>query len=98
MLKRIATAVVLIPIVLVLILRAPVSVLAVVAAIVALLTILEFLKLTESYGVQPLRMPTYIFTGFFFLALVIIASGRNHCSPPVFVAWDLPLRLRRFWR
>ena len=52
MLKRIATAVVLIPIVLVLILRAPVSVLAVVAGVVALLTIHEFLKLTESYGVQ----------------------------------------------
>jgi len=75
LLKRIATAVVLIPIVLALILRAPVPVLAVVAAIVALLTIHEFLKLTESYGVQPLRLPTYIFTGLFFLALVISANG-----------------------
>ena len=54
LLKRIATAVVLIPIVLALILRAPVSVLAVVAGVVALLTIHEFLKLTESYGVQPM--------------------------------------------
>ena len=71
MLKRIATAVVLIPIVLVLVLRAPVPVLAVVAAVVALLTIHEFLKLTESYGVQPMRLPTYIFTGFFFLLLAI---------------------------
>ena len=77
MLKRIATAVVLIPIVLALILRAPVPVVAVVAAIVALLTIYEFLKLTESYGVQPLRLPTYIFTGLFFLALVISASGET---------------------
>ena len=56
LLKRIATAVVLIPIVLVLVLRAPVPVLAVVAAVVALLTIHEFLKLTESYGVQPMRL------------------------------------------
>jgi phosphatidate cytidylyltransferase len=71
LLKRIATAVVLIPIVLVLVLRAPVPVLAVVAAVVALLTIHEFLKLTESYGVQPMRLPTYIFTGFFFLLLAI---------------------------
>ena len=77
MLKRIATAVVLIPIVLALILRAPVPVLAVVAALVALLTISEFLKLTESYGVQPLRLPTYIFTGLFFLALAISASGET---------------------
>jgi len=69
LLKRIATAVVLIPIVLVLILRAPVPVLAAVAGIVALLTIHEFLKLTESYGVQPLRLPTYLFTGLFFVTL-----------------------------
>ena len=75
MLKRIATAVVLIPIVLALILRAPVPVLAVVAGVVALITIHEFLKLTESYGVQPLRWPTYLFTALFFLALAISARG-----------------------
>jgi phosphatidate cytidylyltransferase len=69
LLKRIATAVVLIPIVLALILRAPVPVLAVVAAVVALLTIREFLLLTESYGVQPMRLPTYVFTAVFFLLL-----------------------------
>ncbi len=71
MLKRIATALVLIPIVLTLILRAPVAVLAVVAGIVALITIHEFLKLTESYAVKPLRLPTYIFVGIFFLLLAL---------------------------
>jgi phosphatidate cytidylyltransferase len=71
LLKRIATAVVLIPIVLALILRAPVWVLAIVAAIVALLTIHEFLKLTESYGVQPMGWPTYLFTGILFSALAV---------------------------
>ena len=69
MLKRIATAVVLIPIVVLLVLRAPVPLLAVVAAVVALLTIHEFLKLTESYNVRPVRLPTYIFVGLFFLLL-----------------------------
>ena len=44
MLKRIATAVVLIPIVMLLVLRAPVPVLAVFAAAVALVTVQEFLK------------------------------------------------------
>lgn len=77
MLKRIATAVVLIPIVLALILRAPVAVLAIVAAIVALLTVHEFLKLTESYGVQPLRWPSYLFSGLFFLSLAIGATGET---------------------
>jgi len=77
LLKRIATAVVLIPIVLVLILRAPVPVLAVVAAIVALLTIHEFLKLTESYGVQTMRLPVYIFSGLFFVLLAFNAGSEK---------------------
>jgi len=77
LLKRIATAIVLIPIVLVLILRAPVPVLAVFAGVVALLTIHEFLKLTESYGVQPLMWPTYLFTGLLFAILAITASGET---------------------
>jgi phosphatidate cytidylyltransferase len=86
LLKRIATAVVLIPIVLVLILRAPVSVLAVVAGIVALLTIHEFLKLTESYGVQPLRILTYIFAIIFFLLLAInFGNEKPLLSTAVFV-------------
>lgn len=80
MLKRIATAVVLIPIVLALILRAPVPALAVVAAGVALLTVHEFLKLTESYGVQPLRLPTYVFVALFFLLLAVSAGAD---TPPL---------------
>jgi phosphatidate cytidylyltransferase len=77
LLKRIATAVVLIPIVLVLILRAPVWVLAIVAAIVALLTIHEFLKLTESYGVRPMAWPTHVFAALFFLMLALTAQGET---------------------
>jgi phosphatidate cytidylyltransferase len=77
LLKRIATAVVLIPIVMLLVLRAPVPVLAVVAAAVGLVTVQEFLKLTESYGVQPLRLPTYIFVGLFFLLLAAGAAGET---------------------
>jgi phosphatidate cytidylyltransferase len=86
LLKRIATAVVLIPIVLVLVLRAPVPVVAVVAAVVALLTIHEFLKLTESYGVQPLRLPTYIFVGLFFLLLALnVGNEKPLLSTAIFV-------------
>ena len=71
MLKRIATAIVLIPIVLVLIVRAPLPLLAAVAGIVALLTVHEFLKLTESYGVRPMRLITLIFCAIFFLLLAL---------------------------
>jgi phosphatidate cytidylyltransferase len=77
LLKRIATAVVLIPIVLALILRAPVSVLTVVAAVVALVAMYEFLKLTESYGVDPMPLPTYLFAVLFFVMLGISASGET---------------------
>ncbi len=77
MLTRIATAVVLIPIVMLLVLRAPVPVLAVFAAAVALVTVQEFLKLTESYGVQPLRLPTYIFVGLLFLLLAVTTAGET---------------------
>jgi phosphatidate cytidylyltransferase len=71
LLKRILTAVVLIPIVLALVLRAPVPVLALVAGLVALLTVKELLNLSEAYGIQPLRWPTYIYVGLFFLLLGI---------------------------
>jgi CDP-diglyceride synthetase len=54
MIKRVATAVVLIPLVLLLVLKAPLYVLALVAGAVALLAIAEFLKLATHYGVQPL--------------------------------------------
>jgi phosphatidate cytidylyltransferase len=53
------------------VLRAPVALVAVVTAVIALLTTQEFLKLTESYGVQPLRKPTYGFVVLFFLLLVL---------------------------
>jgi phosphatidate cytidylyltransferase len=86
LIKRIATAAVLIPIVLVLILRAPVPVLSVVAGVVALLTIHEFLKLTESYGVQPLRILTFIFAGIFFLLLAFnFGNEKPLLSTAVFV-------------
>lgn len=77
---------VLIPVVLVLILRAPVSVLAIIAGIVALLTIHEFLKLTESYGVRPLRVLTYIFCGIFFVLLALnFGNEKPLLSTAVFV-------------
>jgi phosphatidate cytidylyltransferase len=61
--------------VLVLILRAPVPALAAVAGLVALLTIHEFLKLTESYGAKPMPFPTYVLTALFFVALGILGDS-----------------------
>jgi phosphatidate cytidylyltransferase len=71
LLKRILTAVVLIPIVLLLILRAPVPVLALVTSLVALLATQELLKLAEAYGIRPSHWATYIFIGLFFIFLAV---------------------------
>ncbi len=60
--KRVLTAIVLIPIVLIVALRAPVPVLAGFVAVVAVLAIREFLELSGHYGIQPLRKPVYVLT------------------------------------
>jgi phosphatidate cytidylyltransferase len=69
--KRVLTAIVLIPIVLVIVLRAPVPVLAIFAGAVALLAIRELLKLCEGYGIRPLVRPTYVFVAIFFLIMAV---------------------------
>jgi phosphatidate cytidylyltransferase len=86
LLKRITTAVVLIPIVLALILRAPIPALAAGVAIVALLTAHEFLKLTELYGVKPMRWPTYVFVAAFFTLLALnFGNDKPLLSTAIFV-------------
>lgn len=67
--KRVLTALVLIPLALLLVLRAPPAVLAFVAAVVAVLAIRELFKLSEAYGIRPLRAPTYVVCGLFYLLL-----------------------------
>jgi len=84
LLKRVATAVVLIPIVLVLVLRAPIAVLALTAGIVALATTYELLKLCESYQIRPLRAVTYVYIAFFFAALAIPAYSTPLLTTAVF--------------
>jgi len=70
--KRVATAVVLIPLVLLLVLRAPLPVLAAVVAVVAVLGARELFALAEHYGVQPMRLPSYAYI-VLILAFVAVA-------------------------
>ena len=84
-LKRVATAVVLIPIVLGLVLRAPIAALAAVAGLVALLAVEELLRLSEAYGIRPLRWPTLIFVALFFLLLGFdVGAGKPLLSTAAF--------------
>ncbi len=77
MIKRVATAVVLIPLVLLLVLKAPLYVLAIVSGAVAVLAISEFLKLATHYGVQPLGRATYAFVALFFVFVIIVSTNRT---------------------
>jgi len=72
--------VVLIPVVLILILRAPVPVLAFVAAIVALLAIRELLKLSEAYNIRPFRAATLVFCAVFFVLIAIHPGATDALS------------------
>jgi phosphatidate cytidylyltransferase len=76
MIKRIATAVVLIPLVLLLVLKAPLYLLTIVAAAVALLAIAEFLRLVTHYAVRPMTASTYIFVTLFFGFVIFASSNR----------------------
>jgi phosphatidate cytidylyltransferase len=77
MIKRVATAVVLIPLVLILVLKAPLYVLALVAGGVAVLAIAEFLKLVTPYGIQPLTLATYVFVALFFVFVIVASTSRT---------------------
>jgi len=86
LLKRVLTAALLIPVVLLLVLRAPVPVLALVTALVALLAVRELLKLGEAYGIRPFHWPTYIFVALFFAFLAIMpADSKPLLSAAVFI-------------
>lgn len=89
LLKRVLTALVLIPIVLLIVLRAPVPILSLVAGVVALLAIRELLKLAEAYGIRPLILPTYIFCGLFFLIVAIRPGATNLLSTAGFAYFGL---------
>ena len=91
MIKRVATAVVLIPLVLLLVLKAPLYVLAIVAGAVAVLAIAEFLKLTTHYGVQPMGPATYAFVALFFVFVIVVSTNRTPLVETTAVLYGLTL-------
>jgi phosphatidate cytidylyltransferase len=89
MIKRVATAVVLIPLVLLLVLKAPLYVMAIVSASIALLAIAEFLKLVTHYAVQPLTFATYAFVALFFVFVIIVSTNRTPLDETAAVLYGL---------
>jgi phosphatidate cytidylyltransferase len=68
--KRVVTAVILIPLVLLAVFRAPAPLFAGLVAVVAILAAREFLDLVKHYSVSPLHMPTYVGIVLLFAALI----------------------------
>ena len=95
--KRVLTAVVLIPIVLAIVLWAPaapvfgvsVLILPLIAGAIALLAIRELLKLSEGYGIRPLHTPTYIFCALFFLIMAVHPGATDLLSTSGFTYFGL---------
>ena len=80
--KRVLTAVILIPIVLLLVLRAPVPLLAALVAVAAIQTLREYTDLSAHYNIQPFRKPLYVMAAISFLALAA-QSGQNYLTTTV---------------
>jgi phosphatidate cytidylyltransferase len=67
--KRVATAAVLIPIVLLAVFRAPAWLFLVIVLLVALLAVDEFLRIARAHGFEPSRLATFIVAALCFLAV-----------------------------
>jgi phosphatidate cytidylyltransferase len=68
--KRVLTALVLIPLVLLAVFRAPAPLFAALVGAVAILAAREFIDLVKHYGVTPFKMPTYVGIALLFVALI----------------------------
>ncbi|HKT51854.1 MAG TPA: phosphatidate cytidylyltransferase [Candidatus Angelobacter sp.] len=89
--KRVLTAVVLIPVVLLLAFRAPLWLFALAVAGIVMLALHEYLNLTAHYGIKPVRWPAYV------LSLVIVwmafAVPPSVLAPLLYAVWGLLLLL-----
>src|SRR5512140_1559985 len=73
--KRILTAVVLIPLVLYLTFKAPLWLFCAVVAIVAMLAMREYMDLVVGYGYEPMAFTTFLITPLYFALLAVLAEG-----------------------
>jgi len=82
--RRILTGIVLVPLVLLAVLRAPFWMLTAIVGMVALLCIHEYLGIVEAYGIRPLRNATLLLTFFLFLPYALL-PGLGAATIPVLV-------------
>jgi phosphatidate cytidylyltransferase len=69
--KRVLTALVLIPLVLLAVFRAPAPLFIALVAVVAIVSAREFVDLVQHYNLSPFRMPTFVMVALMFVALMV---------------------------
>src|SRR5947209_1630349 len=79
--KRVLTAIVLVPLVLLAVFRAPAWLFALLVGAVAMMAAREFVDLVKHYNVSPFRTPTFVVIALMFLALVI--RGLQQQTPTI---------------
>jgi phosphatidate cytidylyltransferase len=79
--KRILTAVLLVPLVLAAVFWLPLWIFSLVVGLVALITAHEFLNIAEGHGLQPFRLLTFFFVAVLFVAFPLTAN--EHVNLPV---------------
>ena len=72
--KRVLTAVILIPLVLLAVFRAPLWLFSALILVVAALALHEFFGIVRGYGVEPLEVITHAVQAIFFVALGFMAN------------------------
>jgi len=82
LLKRVLTAAVLVPIVLLIVFRAPIWLFAIVVGLIALQTTREYLDIVERYELRPFRVATYLFLAIIFALAIWIDTSDPYRPPP----------------
>ncbi len=83
--KRVLTALVLIPLVLLAVFRAPAPLFTALVAVVAVMAAREFVDLVQHYNVSPFRMPTFVTVALMFAALIIRSAQTTMTTPTIAV-------------
>jgi len=89
--KRVLTAVVLVPLVLLVVFKAPLWLFALVVALVMVLALQEYLNISKAYGIQPMPWATYGFS------LLLILTAFANAEIQVFAAHPWVTLLFREW-
>lgn len=89
--KRVLTAVVLIPLVLLVVFRAPLWLFALAVGAVAILAVHEYLNIAKAYGVKPLLWPTHLVT------LLLLLDAFAHTDTSIVLHHPALLTLSPIW-